>query len=226
MYPTVADVMSTDLVTATRGTPYKELISRMRERGIHALPVVEAGDRLVGIVSDTELALKQEYRPSGRVPFLEGAARRRERRKAAAIVAEECMSRPAAVIAPDATVPEAARLLHRRGVHHLPVVDAQGRLVGIVSRRDLLRVFLRGDDEIAGRIRHGVLRATLDLPEDAIEVHVHEGLVRLRGAVELRSQAREIGQLAQVIDGVVAVVNELGYGRDDTVPAWPRSHRL
>jgi CBS domain-containing protein len=224
MYPTVADVMSTDLVVVTRSTPYKQLVTKMREHGIRALPVVDPGDRLAGIVTETDLALKQEYRPSDRVPFLEGMTQRRDRRKAAATVAEQCMSRPAAVVGPSATVPEAARLLHRRGVHHLPVVDEHGRLVGIVSRRDLLAVLLRGDDEIARSVRHGVLRATLDLPEDAIDVQVVEGVVRLRGTVELRSQAREIGKLTQVIQGVVGVVDELDYRRDDTVPSWPRPH--
>lgn len=218
MYPTVADVMSTDLVTASRSTPYKQLIRMMRERGVRALPVVDAPDRLVGIVTETDLALKQEYRPSDRIPFLEGTTQRQQRRKAAATVAEQCMSRPA-VIGPDATVPEAARLLHRHGVHHLPVVSPDGRLLGIVTRRDLLAVFLRGDDEIASRIRHGVLCATLDLPEDAIDLEVSEGVVTLRGAVEFRSQAREIAKLSQAIEGVVGVVDHLGYRHDDIVSA-------
>lgn len=221
MYPTVADVMSTDLVTATRSTPYKQLIAKMRDHGVHALPVVDAGDRLVGIVTETDLALKQEYRPSHRTPFLEGTAQHRQRRKAAATIAEQCMSRPAAVIGPDATVPAAARLLHQRGVHHLPVVDADGRLLGVATRRDLLAVFLRDDDEIARSVRYRVLRATLDLPEDAIEVQVRDGVVTLRGAVELRGQAREIAKLTQAIEGVVEVVDQLGYRRDDTVSAWP-----
>lgn len=225
MHRTVADVMSTDLVVATRSTPYKELIRRMRERGVNALPIVDADHRLVGIVTETDLALKQEYRPSGQPPFLEGTEQRRQRRKAAATLAEECMSKPAAVIGPDATVPTAARLLHRQGVHHLPVVDADGKLVGIVSRRDLLAVFLRPDEEIGRQVRIGVLGVILHVPEGEVDMQVREGVVRLSGKVEWRSLAREIVTRTRAVDGVVSVVDRLEYRRDDTVPVWPSRPR-
>jgi CBS-domain-containing membrane protein len=89
MYPTVADVMSTDLVVATRTTPYKELVRRMRERGVNAVPIVDSDHHLIGIVTETDLTLKQEYRAGGQPPFLEGTQQRRQRRKAAATLAEE-----------------------------------------------------------------------------------------------------------------------------------------
>ncbi len=220
MDPTVADVMSTDLVVATTTTPYKELIRSMRQHRVNALPVVDADHHLVGIVTQTDLALKQEYRPTGPTPFLEGTEQRHRRRKAAATVAEECMSRQVTVVGPDTAVPSAARLLHRDGVHHLPVVDADGRLVGIVTRSDLLGVFLRPDDEIRAGIRTGVLEMTLNLPEDDIDVEVVDGVVTLSGKVEWRSLAQEIVARAGAVDGVVGVVDRLSYYRDDTVPTW------
>jgi CBS-domain-containing membrane protein len=221
---TVAEVMSTDLVVATRSTPYKELVRMMRERGVHALPVVDADRRVVGIVTETDLALKQEYRPGGQVSYLESTEQRDRRRKAAATVAEQCMSNPVTVVGADTTVRGAARLLHRRGVHHLPVVDADGRLVGVVTRRDLLGVFLRPDDEIRDRIRAGVLER-LNLPEDGVEVEVSEGVATLRGKVEWRSLARQIVTLAGEVDGVVGVVDQLEHFRDDTEPAPVRPSR-
>ena len=224
MDTTVAEVMSTDLVVATRSTPYKELVRMMRERGVHALPVVDADRRVVGIVTETDLALKQEYRPGGQVPYLEGTEQRDWRRRAAATVAEQCMSDPVTVVAADINVRGAARLLHRRGVHHLPVVDAEGRLVGIVTRRDLLGVFLRPDSEIRDRIRTGVLER-LNLPEDDVEVEVSEGVATLRGKVEWRSLAREIVTLAGGVDGVVGVVDQLEHYREDTEPAPVRPSR-
>jgi CBS-domain-containing membrane protein len=224
MDSTVAEVMSTDLVVATRSTPYKELVRMMRERGVHALPVVDDDRRVVGIVTETDLALKQEYRPGGQASYLEGTEWRVWRRKAAATVAEQCMSDPVTVIGADTTVRGAARLLHRRGVHHLPVVDAEGRLVGIVTRRDLVSVFLTSDDEIRDRIRAGVLER-LNLLENDIEVDVSEGVVTLRGKVEWRSLAQEIVTLTGGIDGVVGVVDRLDHYCDDTQPTPVRPSR-
>jgi CBS domain-containing protein len=221
MERTVADVMSTDLVVAIRSTPYKELVRRMRERGVNALPIVDSDRRLLGIVTETDLAFKQEYRPAGQIPFLEGTEQRRQRRKAAATVAQECMSDPVAVIGPDATVPTAARLLHRKGVHHLPVVDADGRLVGIVSRRDLLGAFLRPDEEIRRQIRIGVLGVTFDVPEGEVDVQVDEGVVTLNGKVERRSLVREIVTRTRAVEGVVSVVDRLEYRHDDRLPVRP-----
>jgi len=224
MYPTVADVMSTDLVVATRTTPYKELVRRMRERGVNAVPVVDSDHHLIGIVTETDLALKQEYRAGGQPPFLEGTQQRRQRRKAAATLAEECISKPAAVIGPDTTAPTAARLLHRQGVHHLPVVDAGGRLVGIVTRRDLLGVFLRPDEEIARTIRIA-LDVSLNLREGEVDVQVLEGVATLSGKVEWRSLAQEIVTRANAVDGVMGVVDRLDYRHDDTVPVRPSRPR-
>ena len=134
------------------------------------------------------------------------------------------MSKPAAVIGPDATVPTAARLLHRQGVHHLPVVDADGKLVGIVSRRDLLAVFLRPDQEIARSIRIA-LDVSLNVPEGEVDMQVDEGVVTLSGKVEWRSLAREIVTRTRAVDGVVGVVDRLKYRHDDTVPVWPSRPR-
>ncbi|HZD00985.1 MAG TPA: BON domain-containing protein, partial [Actinomycetes bacterium] len=115
----------------------------------------------------------------------------------------------------------AARLLHRKGVHHLPVVDADGRLVGIVSRRDLLGAFLRPDEEIRRQIRAGVLNAALRLPKGEVDVQVHEGVATLSGKVVWRSVAQQIVALTNAVDGVVGVVDQLEYRRDDTIPMWP-----
>lgn len=225
MHQTVADVMSTDLVVATRSTPYKELVRKLRELGVHALPIVDPDRRLVGIVTETDLAFKQEYRPAGHVPFLEGTEQRRQRHKAAATLAEECMSEPVAVTGPNVPVPTAARLLHRKGVHHLPVVDAQGRLVGIVTRRDLLAVFLRPDAEIYRQIRIGVLGVILHVPEGEVDLRVDDGVVTLSGKVEWRSLVREIVTRTRAVEGVVGVVDRLDYRHDDTSPMRPLRSR-
>ena len=141
MQPTVGDVMTTDVLVVRPDTPFKEIVRRLRERGVGAVPVVDDQRRVRGVISETGLALKEERRPGepGPVLGLERPAHRRERRKAAALTAADCMSSPAVAIGPQATARAAARLLHRRGIHHLPVTDDDGCLLGIVSRRDLLR---------------------------------------------------------------------------------------
>lgn len=99
-------------------------------------------------------------------------------------------------------------------VRHLPVVDADGRPPGIVSRGDLLRIFLRPDPEICADIRHDVLAATLELPEDLLQVSVDGGVATLAGTLDLASAAAAV-RLAAVVPGVVDVV-----GR----PTWTTEH--
>jgi CBS domain-containing protein len=124
-------------------------------------------------------------------------------------------------VGPEATLTEAARLMHRRRVKRLPVVDAEGRLLGIVSRADLIQVFLRSDDAIATEIRDDVLRHALAIDPDTVTVAVEEGVVRLEGQVENKSLARIAARLAGAVEGVVAVENRLRWKLDDTALGVP-----
>ncbi|MFB8041787.1 CBS domain-containing protein [Streptomyces hydrogenans] len=118
-------------------------------------------------------------------------------------------SAPAVTVHAEEAAADAARLMARLGVERLPVVDEEERLVGIVTRRDLLRVFLRPDPEIRRRIRDEVLADAMDLPPDAIDVHVLDGVVTLAGRLRRRSQASMLRRLAERVEGVVAVVDRL-----------------
>ncbi len=162
----------------------------------------------------------QQHHPTP-VLGLERPAHRRQRHKAAAVTAADCMSAPAVTIDPGATARFAARLLHRRGIHHLPVVDGDGRLLGIVSRRDLLTVFLRPDAEITEEIR-GDLRAVATpapmLGRGELRVQVHDGMVVLEGETIRRSEAIEAARSAALIDGVIGVTSRLLWEVDDTQP--------
>jgi len=132
------------------------------------------------------------------------------------------MSSPAATVAPGASLNAAARLLHQRGVRHLPVVDHAGRLIGIITRRDLLRVFLRPDGDIHHEITAGVLRATFNLPADAVQVEIRDGVVTLSGLVPWRSSARELVDRVSGMDGVVDIVDRLSWSHDASVMRRPR----
>jgi CBS domain-containing protein len=119
-------------------------------------------------------------------------------------------------IGPDAPLALAAKWMHEGGYRSLPVVDDLGRVLGIVSRRDLLRAFLRPDDEIAEEIEEEILRDSLWLPSTAIEVRVHEGVATLEGRVDRASMIPIVVRMVRGVDGVVQVVERLGYEFDDT----------
>lgn len=117
------------------------------------------------------------------------------------------------------TAPDAARLMMRSGVERLPVVDDEDRLVGIVTRRDLLRLFLRPDAEIRRRLVEEVLVGTMGLRADVVTVHVVDGVVTLEGQLESQNQITILTCLAEQLDGVVAVMSHVSAPVDDPVPA-------
>jgi CBS-domain-containing membrane protein len=137
--------------------------------------------------------------------------------KAEAAVAGELMTERPATIAPEASLADAARLLLAEQVKRLPVVDADGRLVGIVSRSDLLRVFLRPDAEIRYEVREVVVARELSMDPFRFQITVCDGVVALVGQVERRSQIPLLSDLVRSVEGVVRVIDrDLTYAVDDT----------
>lgn len=211
---TVASVMTRDVATVGPDATYKEVAGRLRERGVSAVPVVDQDRRVLGVVSEADLILKEERpapRPGGHLLDPHGRAARAQARTALAL-----MSTPAVTVGPEATLTEAARRMHERQVKRLPVVDAAGRLVGIVSRADLLTAFLRSDESIADEVREDVLVGTLAIDPDELEIGVQDGVVRLAGQLETRSLARILVRLVAAVEGVVGVDDRLSWRLDDT----------
>jgi len=218
MKPTVSHVMTPGVVTVDALAPFKEVVRLMQEHRVSALPVVDTDGVLVGIVSEGDLILKEDPELGGGGHLFESRRHARDRSKAAGKRAHELMSTPVISVAPDASLGEAARKMHRAEVKRLPVVDAHGHLVGIVSRADLLRVFLREDAEIALEIRDDVIRRTLWIDPDTIRIVVREGVVTMQGQIERRSLLPILERLVTSIEGVVAVDDRLSYAVDDTAP--------
>ena len=217
----VEDVMTADVAYVSERTPYKELVRLLVERRVSALPVVDVNRHVIGIVSEADLLLKQQYPADSFQRFLlEGRRRRVQRAKAMGGTAAELMSRPAITIRRDATVAEAARLLRVHLIKRLPVVDPLQRLVGIVSRSDLLSVFLRPDDEIRREIVEEVIFSELGMAPDRFVVDVQEGVVTLQGSCERRGLIPALVRAVASVEGVVRVDDRLGYDLDDT-PALP-----
>ncbi|MGW0885483.1 CBS domain-containing protein [Streptomyces sp. NPDC002671] len=212
---TVEELMTRDVVRARRDTPFKELVRLLAENDVTAVPVVDDLERPMGVVSEADLLRKgaDQADPSGRVPVPDLEAW--ERAKAEGSRAEELMSAPAVCARPEWTVVEAARLMEAQHVKRLPVVDEADRLLGIVSRGDLLRVFLRRDDAIREEITGDVLRRTMGLEPSDVTVEVRDGRVALGGSVEYRSLIPVIEQLCRGVDGVVSVAADIAHRTDD-----------
>lgn len=206
----VGDVMTTQVVTVSRAARYKDLVRLMTEHKVNALPVITDKGRVIGMVSEADVLRKQEqnFRRFGT-----GLPRRthHERDQAKARTAGELMTSPAITIHPDAPLGAAARLMNGHNIRRLPVVDATGTLIGIVSRRDLLSVFLRSDDEIAAEIRDVI--ATILLEDgDTISVTVRHGVATLSGTLARMDLIPVAVRLASEVDGVVSVLDKFGEG--------------
>ncbi|MFE0490751.1 CBS domain-containing protein [Streptomyces griseoaurantiacus] len=220
----VGSVMTTDVVPTEHDASFKEIAGRLAEHRVGGLPVVDEDGHVVGVVSETDLTIHQaETRlvhepPRGRrFAWLTPRARRRTA-KAHARTAGELMTTPAITVHAQDTVVEAARTMVRHQVHRLPVLDEEGRLVGIVSRHDLVRTFLRTDEEIREEVIHEVLERGLWLGPHSIDVTVTQGVVTLRGRMERRSEAAIAVAMTLRTDGVVDVVDELTHRFDDSRP--------
>ena len=212
----VSDVMTSPVMAAREATPFKELARVMTERKVSALPVLNTDDHLVGIVSEADLLPKEEHRddqPGRRV--LRFSRENASLTKAAGDTAGQVMTTSVATIYPEATVVEAAREMARRHVKRLPVVNGEGRLVGIVARADLLKTFLREDAEIRQEVISEVLVRMLWADPERFDVRVQDGIVTLSGELEQRSHLPIAVQLAQRVDGVIDVVSHLTYKIDD-----------
>ncbi|MER7540653.1 CBS domain-containing protein [Streptomyces sp. NPDC097704] len=217
----VGSVMTKDVVRVRYATPFKEVARLLAEHRISGLPVVDEDDRVIGVISETDLMARQTnapdpYEPAHRHGTLALApAARRQAAKAKALVAGGLMTEPPVTVRADVTIAEAARTMARRHVERLPVLDVEDRLVGIVTRRDLLQVFLRPDNDIRTDVVDEILVGTLWLTPLAVDVSVTEGVVTLTGQVERRSEAKIAVSMTRQIDGVVDVVDKLTHRLDD-----------
>ena len=215
MCRTVENVMTRDVVCVNEDTPYKELVKLLATRRVSAVPVVDDRRHVLGVVSEADLLLKQEKPARPGIRLLSTRRRRRERAKAMATVAAALMSQPAITISTQATLTEAARRLHAAGVKRLPVVDAVGRLVGIISRVDLLKMFLRSDEALHREIVEDIILGDLLMGPNRFDVHVEDGVVVLQGRCERRSLIPTVVRAVADVEGVVRVENRLGYDVDD-----------
>jgi CBS domain-containing protein len=187
----------------------------MVEQHISALPVLDEDDRLIGVVSEADVILKQGHQIPRPPRWWEPAVRRMVVRRAAGDTARELMSTRPVTVGPRASLAQAARLMSDHAVKRLPVLDDQGCLVGVISRGDLLKAFVRSDDDIRQDVLSEVFVHLLWADPTQIDVKVTDGIVDLAGSVDRRSTAEAAERLVRRIDGVVDVVPRLGFRVDD-----------
>ncbi|MGW3951287.1 CBS domain-containing protein [Streptomyces sp. NPDC004752] len=200
----VSDVMTRAVVAVGREALFKDVVERMEQWKVSALPVVEGDGRVIGVVSEADLLPKEEFRDDDPDRFTQ---RRRlsDLAKAGALTAEELMSTPAVTVRADATLAEAARIMALRQVKRLPVVTAEGVLDGVVSRADLLKVFLRPDNDLADEIRRDVVDPLFPAPVEPVHITVTEGVATLTGRVPDATRIPLAVRLVRGVEGVVSV---------------------
>jgi CBS domain-containing protein len=207
--------MTTTVVTVDRITPYQEIDRLLTRHRISGVPVLKMGREVVGVVSETDLlAAEDETRRQARMAGSIGRRWHLRKQPHVRLTAGALMTSPAITITPDATIPAAARLMTTNHISRLPVVGEKGKLVGLVSRRDLLSVFLRPDADIA----HDARQVLDELPladAKAVIAEVKHGVVTLTGTIGPGADHEQdlmplTVRLIWDIDGVVDVVNKLG----------------
>ncbi|AXE24255.1 inosine-5'-monophosphate dehydrogenase [Streptomyces globosus] len=210
----VGELMTREVVTVSPDTTFKEIVRTLGAHGVSAVAVVDQAGHPLGVISEGDLLPKSADQGDWfrSVPRPEPW----ESDKAAATRAEELMSAPAVCARPEWTAAEAARLMESQHVKRLVVVDDADVLVGIVTRGDLLRIFLRDDDAIRHEITADVLDRTLHLDPASVSVEVLDGQVTLHGVVRFRSLVPVVERLCRTVDGVVRVTEHLAWDTDDT----------
>ena len=206
--------MTRRVVTASPETTFKDAVGLLESNRVSGLPVVDRTGKLVGIVSEGDLLNKAEKREPDAY-ILESRRHRLDRSRAAALNVASAMSQEVACVRPESPIAFAAREMHTRGFKRLPVVDADGRLVGIVSRGDLLKVFLRSDTELETEIRQLLDHAERTLGASGLDVLVAGGIVQLEGAFKSKNQLEATIRAVAGVDGVVGIRNRMVYERED-----------
>jgi CBS domain-containing protein len=216
----VREVMTHGVVGVSPNAAIKEAVRLMERHVVSGLPVVDEDGDVVGVISEADLLLKELGRGGlarRRFGWLLGHTGRTSQAKADAITVAQAMTAPAITADPDDSVRSAARVMVERRVNRLPVVK-DGHLVGIITRADVARVFVRSDADLAAEIEREVQRCTLGSEESDVHVYVREGVAGVEGSVDRRSTAEVLQSLIERIDGLVAADIRITWRHDDTRP--------
>ncbi len=189
---TVNDVMTHAVVSLDLDAPVHDIVQAMRRWGFGSLPVLSAEGRVAGVVSEADLLVKAEGTDESHT-----------------VTAAQLMTVPPVTATKDTSIAGAARLMARGHFKRLPVVDDDGRLVGVVSRGDLLKIYLRPDEDIAEELRELFLTRLIPSGSAIVRIHVEHGVVGLDGDVRDPALADVLPSIARSVPGVVDVTTRL-----------------
>lgn len=199
----VVDLMTTDVIAVSPDTATRDAARLMFRNRVSGLPVVDPMDRLLGIITEADFLRLELAREDNEM------AERYDR-------VGDVMTEDVITVDPELPLYEAARIMCDRDVKRLPVVDGSQRLVGIISRSDIVALFTRPDEVIEDEIREDLIRRVLFVDPDELDVTVAEGVVTFVGEIGTRTEARLLEELARRLDGVVRVESKLTWRIDDT----------
>jgi CBS-domain-containing membrane protein len=206
---TVQEIMTTRVIWVSKDATFREMAVALRDHRVSAFPVVDDDHKVIGIVSEADLLTKEALDDEPGV--LTGLLHRKDQAKARGVTAGDLMTATVVAVRPEDTVQHAAKLMYDRRVKRLPVTDADGHLVGIISRADVLSVFDRTDEEIRKEIRDEVLLGEFLTDPLTFSVTVRDGIVTLSGRPETAETGHEIVRRIRHVQGVVAVRDRLDY---------------
>ena len=212
----VVDLMASDVISVLRETSLRDAARLMVEKGISGLPVTDDEGTLVGVVSEGDFLRKEVDRGDLMGRGLLGVLFDNRNSLAEAETVGEVMATTVFTVSPDATLVEAARTMTTHGVKRLPVVTREGKLVGVISRRDVVAAFTRPDELIEDEIREDILRRLLFLDPALLEISVDAGVVTIAGELPTRTDTRLLEAMVQRTDGVIRAEINVTWRVDDT----------
>ena len=216
----VRSVMTEDVVTVRSFATFRQIAAVMLGRGIGAVPVVDSMGQAIGVVSRTDLIAKEAAGAQGQSEAWELLSRRGRRiHERGATTAAQLMATNLVTVEADADVARAAYLMERHAVTHLPVVDEQNTVVGIVSRSDLLNAYLRDDSQIRADVLRMIEDSDLNAAPGTVDAEVHDGVVTLSGTLDHSATAVRVIRGVQGVRGVVTVVDKLNWLKNCALPA-------
>jgi CBS domain-containing protein len=219
MNTAVKDVMTTRVIWVKKDATFREMAAALREYRVSAFPVVDDDRKVIGVVSEADMLTKEALADEPGVAG--GILHRRDQAKARGVTAADLMTAAVIAVRPEDTVEHAAKLMYDRKVKRLPVTDAAGRLVGIISRADVLSVFNRTDEAIHAEILDEILLGEFMVDPSRFQVTVKDGIVTLAGQPETNNVGHRIIGRVRHVQGVVAVRDRLTYPDIYPVVAGP-----
>jgi CBS domain-containing protein len=219
MKTSVEEIMTTQVVAVKLGASFKEMAARLRENRVSAFPVIDDDGKVIGVVSEADM-LAKEVLNADHTGTITAMLHGRQQDKADGLTARDLMTHPAVTVTPADSAEQAARLMYTLQVKRLPVIDRGGRLVGIISRTDVLAVYDRPDDEIRQEIIGEIVPGFGQDP-DQFTVSVQEGVVTLEGSPQSVELGHDLVHKIRHVQGVVAVRDCLSYPDMDPFVAGP-----